>query len=244
MDDDNDDMPDSHVLAEAVIAEIERMTQAGEYDEICYTEPKCYVCCQPDSRDLVNRLIAEGMTNRDIAAACADINRKRAQAGDSRIISARGVWKHRKQHFNVDEPAAAVFRGIIERRAEEANKDFINGVGHAVTPYAVLEAIMVKGLHHIVDNNSVVGVREAMAAAAKLHELSANDAESRSRAQMMAKLERIISAAHELIPPERHEEFVARIEGREIQRELPTAQPVQTIREFNATFSNDEEDEL
>ena len=126
-----------------MLAEIEAARASGELDTP--TGPRCYVCCESESKKLVNSLLAAGLTNREIVECCEDINNRRRGKGDKRIINARNVWTHRRTHFDVDRPAMAVYREIMERRAEEANQDYINGIGHAITPYAVLETVMVKG---------------------------------------------------------------------------------------------------
>ena len=58
---------------------------------------------------------------------------KAGQIVEERIIKSRNVWKHRCEHFNVDKLIQASYREIIERRANEINRDHINGIGHAVT---------------------------------------------------------------------------------------------------------------
>jgi hypothetical protein len=49
--------------------------------------------------------------------------------------------------------------------------DFIEGVATAITPSALLEAVMVKGYQTLVDERTTVSYRDGMAAAVKLAEL-------------------------------------------------------------------------
>lgn len=229
----------SSQLAAEVVAEIERMRRDGELE--VEVEPRCHVCCEVESRDLVNKLLAAGFTNREVTECLAGVNRRRQESGDRRLITARLVYEHRRNHFNVDKPAQAVYRSILERRAEEAGRDYINGVAHAVTPYAAIETALVKGYDHLTDEETVVGVREMIAAAVKLHEMTSSDSSQRRMAEMHYMMDRIIRAAREFIPASRHQEFLSRVEGGdEPVRQLtpPTAPPV--LREFTPSVTDED----
>lgn len=232
-------------LTASVLAEIERLRSEGQLN-LDTVEPRCWVCCEVESRDLVNKLLAAGLTNREITDACAGINSRRQAAGDDRIINARNVWQHRRAHFNLDDPAQAVYREIAERRAEEVSRDYINGIGHAVTPYAVLETAMVKGYKLVTDPNTEVNVREAMEAAIKLHEMTSRDAGQRRMADLMFEMERIISAIREVVPQQYHAEILARVQGKEISSKdnhFP-AEGSPSIKEFTPAAPADEDDDL
>jgi hypothetical protein len=242
---------DDHlILSDAVRDEIERMRAAGELGDGYRTVQSCYVCCEVESRDLVNKLIAAGLTNREIAEACGAINMRRADAGDERIIKARNIWVHKTQHFNIDKPAQAVLREIAERRATEQNRDFINGIAHIVTPYAVLESAMAKGFAEITDENTEIGVRNTILAATKLDELTNRDASQRKVADLMWQVDRIITAIREVVPEEYHQAILDRVDGRVAPTpvtaiaEHVTETAEAAIREFTPQAKVDERDAL
>jgi hypothetical protein len=216
-------------LNAAALAEIEAAKANGELEQ--GANSRCYVCCEDESLQLVNKLIAVGLTNREIVETCEAINERRREVGDTRIIGPKSVRAHTRFHFNIQKPAQAAYRKIIERRAEEANLDYINGVGHSVTPYAVLETAMLKGFERIVAEDSTVTVREAMDAASRLYDMSARDASQRKMADLIYSLDRIVRAAQEFVPEELWESFVDRAEGRPNTPMIEAAQP-HTVREF------------
>lgn len=227
-------LPGQHTLDEAVIAEIERLRDEGELSGN-RTEPRCYVCCEAESRELVNKMIAGGYTNREISESCEFINARRRGKKDDREISAWHVWAHKRNgHFDVDGPAIAVIREIIERRATEVNRDHVNGIGHAIVPYAVLETVMVKGMQGIVEATEPPTVKETLDASVKLHELTNRDAGQRRMADLLQQMDRIIVAAQKFVPLEEQEAFLAEVEG----RAAPSRQPMQVLTERTHEIAN------
>jgi len=242
-------------LDESVLAEIEALRASGDLGDGTRTVARCHICCEVESKDLVNKLIAAGLTNREIAESCDSINMRRRDAGDDRVINARNIWHHRRQHFNVDKPAQAVLREILERRAEETNRDHINGVGHAVTPYAVIESTMVRGYQERIANDQAdpPSVKETLDAAKVLYELTSKDAGTKRMADLLFKMDRIINAARAFVPAEHQDEFLAMVEGRQTgARPTPIDQVAESvhqdaeraIREFTPPTHVDEEDEI
>jgi hypothetical protein len=233
-------------LEESVRAEIEAARENGDLGDGLRTEPRCHVCCEVESKELVNRLLCAGLTNREVTESCRYINIRRTDAGDDRIISARSVWHHRRFHFGIDEPAKSVYREIMERRADEDNVDHVNGIGHAITPYAVMETVMVKGYHNVVQDDTVITVKETVDAAARLYDLTNQDTGQRKMADVLYAMDRIIRAAQEFIPESDQEAFLARVDGR------PTPEPMaalvehaqQAVKEFTPPTRVDVEDEL
>lgn len=244
----------SLTIDQAALVEMERLWEAGELGDGYKVEPRCYVCCEEESRDLVNKLIAAGLTNRQIAESCRFINARRLDETDNgdapRLISARNILKHRREHFNVDRPAAAVARAILERRAEELNRDHINGIGHAVTGYALMETMMVRGYEALnAEGAPPPTYKEALDAAVKLHELTTRDAGQRKMAELIFSMQRIIDAAQEFVPPEQHENFLARVEGRPLTKPMAVLaetamNATQQVRVFTPDIKMDEGDAL
>lgn len=237
-------------LDQAVIAEIAKLRDDGQLE--LRAEPRCHVCCEVESRELVNKLLAAGLTNREIAAACSHINLRRREAGDEREIEARNVWAHKYNgHFDVDGPAVGVLREIMERRATEANRDHINGVGHAITPYAVLETMMVRGYQGLTANDAPSpSYGETANASVKLHEMTSRDASQRRMADLLHTMDRIINAAQEFIPVEHQEAFVAAVEGKEYKAPMQVLSErthevaAKAVKEFHAPRHLDDGDEL
>jgi hypothetical protein len=207
-------MRQSLTLDQTVQGELERLRTEGELGDGTKTEPRCYVCCETESKALVNKLIAAGLTNREITQSCSNINIRRRDVGDKRLIDARNIWWHRREHFNVEEPAMAAYRTIVERYAEQMGIDHINGVGTAVTPLAVLHTVMLKGFFGVATGELPVTVKEMIDAAGKLqaHDDKANS--GRQMADMVSMMDRIIEAAQTFVPPEEHGNFLAMVEGR------------------------------
>lgn len=238
---------DRFTLPQAVQREIEELRHSGELGDGTKTEPRCYVCCEAESKKLVNKLLAAGLTNREIAESCEFINKRRQAVGDDRLIDARGVWYHNREHFKLDDPVRAVYRSITERHAEQANIDHINGIGTGVSPYAVLHVAMVKGFADIAAGNTPVSVRDTMAAATKLHEFTTADAGQKKVADMMNMMDRIITAAQYFVPQDKYEDFLTMVEGRVeapmaalTEKVHETAQAA--VREFAPHSTRDDEE--
>jgi hypothetical protein len=235
-------------LSQAVQEELGRLQEQGQLGDGVHTQPRCYVCCEVESKSLVNKLLAAGLTNREIAESCGAINTRRRSVGDERLIDASHVYRHRRTHFKLDEPAHAVYRSIVERHAEQANIDHVNGVGTAVSPYAVLHTLMVKGFADVTTGASAVTVKDLISASSKLQEWINQDTSQQKMADIMVTVDRIIQAAHEMIPAERHEEFLARVEGREEPMAALTERMEQTVqeavREFTPRTTSDDNDDL
>lgn len=236
----------SVTLPEAVQRELEELRMAGQLgdDYGSKTEQRCYVCCEVESKKLVNKLLAAGLTNREIAESCQFINKRRMKVGDKRLIDAKHIWYHNREHFNIDEPAKAVYRHIAERYAEQANIDHINGVGTAVHPYALLHTVMVKGFSQVAAESQPVSTHDAIDAATKLHAMTSADAGHKKMADLIYLTDRIIAAAQHFIPSEQYEDFLAMVEGREtITPMAQLTEKVHTVvREFKPHSLHDDEE--
>lgn len=233
-------------LTQSVLEEIEALRRSGQLGDPL-TEPRCYVCCEAESRNLVNVLIAKGLTNREIVECCSGVNERRREKQDGRIVNAYGVRYHRRHHFDAQKPSQAAYRKIVERRAEEVSIDHINAIGHAVTPLAVMETTMVKGFENLINAETTVSVKETMDAASRLHEITAREASQRKMADLMYMMDRIISAAQEFVPPDKHEAFLSLVEGRAVgpmQQITESAHQVapEAVRDFAPKTLRDDDD--
>jgi hypothetical protein len=93
-------------------------------------------------RKKVNDLLASGSSYAMILRALEDAN---ASLDKRDRVTIDSVRNHTARHFPVQQIARATYREILERRAQENNVDFVEGVATAITPMAFFETMMVKG---------------------------------------------------------------------------------------------------
>lgn len=161
-------------------------------------ETRCRVCQSQDSLDLVNTLMAHGLTYAAIMKCIKPINATRRK--NNQITKASLYW-HQKNHFNTQEPARAIYRQIMEDRAKEHEVNFIEGTTTGVNAMSYLETMMVKAYKKLTDDNfDNVSVDMGMNAAIKLHELTRKDAGLAEAAKAMNEMNRIIAAVKEVVP--------------------------------------------
>ena len=72
----------------------------------------------------------------------------RTTPNSTSVIGSRSIRSETTatQHFPVQNIAKATYREILERRAQENEVDFVEGVATALTPIAFFEIVMVKTL--------------------------------------------------------------------------------------------------
>jgi len=131
------------------------------------TWSRCRVCRNDKVRKKVNDLLASGASYAMILRALGEDNAKLDKRDRVTIDSVRN---HCGRHFPVQQVARATYRDILERRAQENQVDFVNGVATAITPMAFLETVMVRGYETLVDERTTVSYRDGMESALKLAE--------------------------------------------------------------------------
>jgi hypothetical protein len=129
-------------------------------------------------------------------------------------VTIDSIRNHTVRHFPVQQVARATYREIPERRANENNVDFIEGVATAITPLAFLETVMVKGFQTLVDERTTVSYRDGMEAALKLAEELRKDAGDYDKVHILAEMGRVIDAVKEFVPREKWPELQASCGGR------------------------------
>lgn len=225
-------------LDDAITAQIDQMRANGELE--VRPEPRCRVCRDEQSRLLVNKLLAHGLTLRDIEDVIRPLNRSRP-ARDR--INLNNLREHRRRHFDVQSPANAVYRRIIEHRAEEANIDLENGIGTAVTYLAYLDTMMAKGYATMMAEDTVVSYKDGADAGKMLHELTRKDAGANQQAQMMAEMDRVISVVKQVCTPEQLALMSAKLNGDKV--DIPTPVVTHRVAEpFDPSEDHDEHDEF
>jgi hypothetical protein len=90
----------------------------------------------------------------------------------------------------------------LERRAEQNQVDFVQGVATAITPMAFLETVMVNGCETLVDPHTKVDVNTGMIAAGRLQSLIDSRADQSDLLQMRLQFRRILDAVRSTVPQE------------------------------------------
>lgn len=187
----------------------ELKTVAGRQYEF-RPQTTCRVCMEEESRVLVNRLLSHAMSLNEIVLSCEHINARRPK---KQRITRDSVWHHSKNHFNLQEPAKAVIRRILQDRAEEQDKDWVAGVGNIVTAYGYLEVLQQKAFETLMRDDTVVPIELGVQATLKLHEMGKAEAGEAQVAEMMQQMGRIIKAVRENCTPEQQERIRLALSG-------------------------------
>jgi hypothetical protein len=205
-------------------------------------EPRCRVCRNDVVRQKVNDQLAQGASYAMIVRALDEGNSKLDSCDRVTIDSIR---RHSERHFPVQNAAKATYREIIERRAREANVDFVDGVATAITPIAFFECIMVKGYETLVAADTKVDVQTAMAAAGKLQAFIDSRSGQTDIADAYVQLNRIIAAVRSTLPEELWPEFLRRLDGDAEPSNDRTYDADADDEEYDpAEFAEDDDDDL
>ena len=196
-----------------------------------HLEPRCHVCRNDLVRKQVNDLLACGWGYTMILRAIGADN----PAG----VTLDSIRNHAERHFDVQNAAKATYREILERRAREAQIDYVNGLTTAITPLAYLETLMVKGYQTLVDERTIVSHRDGMDASLKLAEALRKDEDAFEVVDMRARMSRVISTVREFVPREQWPALQARLRGEEVKQSKP--EPVQSVRVVEIEDSDDDE---
>jgi hypothetical protein len=207
-----------------------------------HLEPRCRVCRNDALRPKVNDLLARGCGYALIVRAL-EVDNGKLDARDRVTIDS--IRNHCARHFPVQNAAKASYREIIERRAQEAGVDFVNGVATALTPVAYFETILVKAYKTLVDSDTKVDASTGLAAAARLQAYMDAHSAQADIAAVYVKQNRIIAAIQEFVPPEEIPAFIARIEGGpQPQTEAAADRETTEVEEFDPDIGDDDDDEL
>lgn len=161
-------------------------------------ETRCRVCTS-DASDAVNKMLAHAMTYRDILRVLEPIN---AMLPQDRQITYNSINTHAKRHFPIQDTANAVYRRIIEKRAEEYEVDYVRGVGGALTPLAYLDVMMTKGFETMAQEGTRIDPADGMRAAEKIHALTREKEEDPTDvAEIMLQFNRLVDAVKSNVDP-------------------------------------------
>ena len=173
-------------------------------------EPRCRICRNDEMRRKVNALLSSGVS---YAMVLRSLEQDNAKLDTRDRVTIDSIRHHTRRHFPVQNVARATYRAILERRAKENGVDFVKGVATAITPMAFFETVMVKGYETLVDSGTKVDVSTGMIAAARLQALIDSRAGRTSMADILFKMDRIINAIHDTVPPELWPEILRKIGG-------------------------------
>lgn len=222
----------------AVSAQLERMRSEGKL--VVQTNRRCRICRDDDVRKLINTLHGYGLTTRSImdVVEASGLNTGRSQRDQ---INYDVVWRHTKKHFDIDVPARKVYQEILARRAAEEGKDIDNAVGSAVNALSYLETMMVRGYQDLTDEGTRVPYADGAKAAVKLYELTRRDAGVHEIAEVMRKMNYVISAVLTAVPEQYHTDILAIMDGKEPPRRAVTASA--NDEDYDPVDLADEDDE-
>lgn len=173
-------------------------------------EPRCRICRDPQVRQLVNDLLSHGYSFPSIVRVLEPVNATR-QA--NRRITDACVRKHRKRHFDLQAPAAAVWRRVLEERAAESQGAYEDGVTNLVTAASYFEIMMRKGFSTMVAEDTVITPEQGGWAAKQLNEITKQDVDADRFAKQQVELNRIIAAFREL-PPAYQQLLLDKLDGK------------------------------
>lgn len=170
-------------------------------------ERRCRVCKNPDSRERVNRLLAYGMGPSEIVDYCTDLNELRP---DRDQITYWSVYAHSKRHFNIQEPANASYRRILERHVRAHADEFLGGVENLLTVYGFLEVVAQKGFETLMAPGTTVDYTKGLDAMITLHNLTRDGGADRE----VAELRRQVGLLQKVVLEEADEDTRRRIVAR------------------------------
>jgi hypothetical protein len=154
-------------------------------------------------------------------------------------VTLDSIRNHAERHFDVQNAARATYREIVERRAREAQIDYVNGVATALTPMALYECVMNEAFRQLVAGDVAVSIDAGLRAAEKLQALTDARAGEADVATLRAQMGRVIEFVREFVPREQWPALQARLRGEEVERRKSA--PVESVRVVEITDSDDDE---
>lgn len=171
-------------------------------------QTRCRICVKDEDRELVDKLLSTALTYTHLLRIIQPLNDVRAK---NQKITYDVLYQHAHVCFPKNKAAQAVYRSIIEKRAEEYGVDFVRGTTGIINAISYLEIVSAKGTETLMKEETEVSVKDGMDAVLKLHELTKeSDSEEKIR-EIMAQLTGLIGAVQEFVPPEIVEKILKRV---------------------------------
>lgn len=224
-------MSSDKAVTDLVEETLETLELAGQIYRFEF-EPRCRVCQNDKVRVRVNALLTEGNTYTQVIRTVA-AEAEALGIDPERKVGMDSVRTHALKHFPVQNAARSTFREIMERRAAEGQVDFVGGTSHAITPMALLETVMVKGYHHIIQSSTEIGVHTSMTAAVQLQNMLDARESSHDAQELAVQLNKIIEAVRSTVPVAMWDEIVRKLRDEEA---LEEQQPIE------AEFEDEDDD--
>lgn len=198
---------------------------------------QCRVCKDQVIRDLVNHLIANGATIPDILSTLDKHNLKMRSQGEPEITK-HSLYNHRKEHFDIQEPAYAIWRRIQEKHQQVYQQDWETGVGGILNVLVYMQTMMMKGYETLINPRYLVTPEQGAWAALKLDALMAQNEAAYDRAQALAEVGRLVEVVRHFVPADDWPRVQAVLRGEEL---MDTA--VGDTSDVEMVAISDEEDE-
>lgn len=174
-------------------------------------EPRCKVCKAGDEiRTVINKLLVQGLTYQDVFNFVDTSYNKVLEKKDK--ISYSSIRTHQKLHLPFE---SAAIREIIERRAQQAQKDFIEGTETLITPATYAEVMMNRAFSSLVSPSAVVDPEAGLAAAKTLHSFIKDEEGTVDAAIALQQLNKIIMAVRTVCTEEQMSQILAILDGQQ-----------------------------
>lgn len=188
--------------------ELDSLQKSGEIYQY-KREPRCRICRNEEFNSPINKMLANGLTYAEIERLLAPTNRS---LPPRQRVNYEQIRNHAAKHFAVNDAAQAVYRRNLEKRAEEAGVDFVNGVGTAITPLALFDVILQRGYEKAVKDETDVPLDLSLKAAEKLHDISLLGQDEKYE-KLQSQFYAMVQAVRQVVPEEYWEEIVRRTEN-------------------------------
>lgn len=220
--------PDNQESAAAEITStVARWLKQAQADGALDITPaaRCRICRDPIIRELVNAMLSRGFAPITVHDTLGAYNHAQPR---ERRITYDIVCRHRREHYNLQDPANQVYRAIAEDHYRAEGKDLMSGIGSIVTVRAFFETVMAKSYEQLIDEGPV-DLEDGMKAASKLAEINRRDDGLLERAQMMADLNKAITLMRKYVPVAQWPALQAELRGEEVPAQAIEATAVRMV---------------
>lgn len=197
---------------------------------------RCRICRDDALRPLINKLLSLQLSYPTILDMLSSINNNRPE---DEKITRYSLRSHAQNHFDSQQPAVSMYSQIARRRAEQEGLDYETAVGSMLTPLAYYDTVMHKSYEDLLKDQTKPTTSEGMSAAKFIYEVTRKDAGMQEQAEMLAKINRLISVVRAIVPERYHGPIIAALEGREVEMPLD----VETVQEIAPAELPDDDDD-
>ncbi len=175
-------------------------------------EKRCRVCQDPAVRTTVNRLLVTGLSYANILVALEPVN---ANRDANSKINYNSIRTHAIRHLPIEDPAAAIYRRIVEEEADRNHQDWVDGVGSQVNFMSYLKTVEAKAFANLVNPATEVSIKEGMDASKMLHELKKEELDTQKIADAYYKLDTLIKAVKKVVPQDQWDQILKAVDAAE-----------------------------